>query len=212
MKFFLLALTCLCSCQSTPRATPLSTLAWIPEQAIQLEANANLLEVETLRFSSTPTPEHLQSLQQLPHLRGLEIWDEGCFRAPDYAIGRMDDAALIQIAKLTQLETLAIAGWNTFYTDAGLKPLINMPHLTHLKLNMTPLITDLAMFEIAKVPNLEKLDIRYTKITDAGLAYLIAAPKLQSVHYGWTQIQTAHAHRFLKTHPDSTFLIGFESP
>jgi len=177
-----------------------------------VEANADVLQLTSLHFTVTPTVEHLQSLQQLPNLRSLMIWDEGCFRAPDYEVGRLDDAALQQIAKLSLLETLAIAGWDSTYSDRGLKPVINMPHLKQLKLTMAPLITDLAMLEIAKMRSLTHLDITYTTITDAGLSHLAAAPQLQSVAYGWTQTQTNHAHRFLETHPESTFLIGFESP
>ena len=212
MKLLLLMLAGLCSCQVTTQPKDLGALDWIPEQASRLEPNSNVLQLESLHFTSTPTAEHLQSLQQLKHLRSLEIWDEGCFRAPTYEVGRLDDATLKEISKLDRLETLAIAGWASAYSDRGLKPVINMPHLKRLKLNMAPLITDRAMLEIAKMRSLTHLDITYTTITDVGLSHLMAAPQLQSVAYGWTQTQTNHAHRFLETHPDSTFLIGFESP
>lgn len=212
MKFPSLLVLLLCACQTTPHATLPSDLHWLTQEALQLEANVDWQNVKELRFSSTPTDAHLRSLQALPALTSLHIWDEGCFQAPEYPTGRMDDATLKLIAELAQLESLSIAGWNVFYSDAGLRNIAKMPRLKQLKVSMAPNVSDEGMRILAQMQPLTHLDITYTTITDVGLGYLLEAPHLEHVAYGWTQTQELHAQRFLEAHPQATFLVGFQTP
>lgn len=209
MKITYLSLFMLCACQGTPAPSTDPSLEWLAGEALQLDENTDYQTLSELRFSSTPTDNHLRSLQHLPELTSLQIWDEGCFQAPSYPVGQMDDDTLALIAQLDQLESLSIAGWNVFYTDAGLKHLMNMPHLTSLKVCMAPELTDEGMRMVSQMPKLTHLDITYTHVTEAGLIHLLEAPMLENVTYGWTQTQKEHAIRFLEKHPQPAFLLRF---
>ncbi|MDA0667963.1 MAG: hypothetical protein O3A95_08820 [Planctomycetota bacterium] len=212
MKSLYLSLLLFPACYAAPSQEAAPSLEWLTEEALQFEEGTDYQAVTELRFSSTPTDEHLRSLQQLPRLTSLQIWDEGCFQAPGYPIGLMNDDTLALIAELHQLESLAIAGWNVFYSNAGLQHIVQMPKLAKLKVSMAPNVTDESMRILAQMPTLTHLDITYTEITEAGLSYLLEAAKLENVAYGWTRTQEMHAQRFLKAHPQTTFLAGFEAP
>jgi len=196
------------SCQAPSHADPGEELAWLTEQGVQVAPD--LFATEELKFYATPTPEQLRSLVSLPHLHTLTIWDEGEGRAPTYPVGKLDDASLLLICELPGLQTLVVAGWNSFVTDHGLVHLLKLEGLKSLDLCMTARITDQGMATLARLPELEILGLTYTDITNKGMAELLAAPRLRQVDYGWTVRHGKFLEQFQRDHPEAGFLIGFQ--
>ena len=66
-------------------------------------------------------------------------------------------------------------------TDAGLKELANLKHLTSLNLHRTK-VTDEGLKELTSLKYLTSLDLRLTNVTDAGVKELQKAlPKCKIV-------------------------------
>ena len=68
-------------------------------------------------------------------------------------------------------------GYAPLVTDAGLKELAGLKHLTSLRLNQTK-VTDAGLKHLAALPNLAVLSLDESKVTDAGLQYLAALKSL----------------------------------
>ncbi len=79
------------------------------------------------------------------------------------------DAALVQVAKLKNLQKLHLA--QTKVTDAGLKHLKGLANLEYLNLYGTG-ITDMGLAELATLSKLRTVYIWQTKVTETGLATL----------------------------------------
>lgn len=196
------------SCMANPPEQEDASLAWLAAQEVKVATD--LFATEELKFYATPTPEQLRSLARLPNLHTLTIWDEGEWNGPTYPVGKLDDDSLLLISELAGLQTLVVAGWNSFVTDQGLVHLLKLERLKILNLCMTGRITDRGMATLARLPELEILGLTYTDITDQGMAELLAAPRLRQVDYGWTARHEKHLERFRREHPEAGFLIGFQ--
>lgn len=104
--------------------------------------------------------KHLTGLQKLTHLN--LCW-------PDQKHGgKISDAGLEEVAKLTSLETLDLRA--TQITDAGLAKLLELPKLKTLELANTA-ITDAGLLSLQKLKSLSKVSVFNCKqVTPQGIA------------------------------------------
>lgn len=108
----------------------------------------------------------------LPKVSGQIVW----LKLGDTEIS---DAALVQIAKLKNLQKLHLEQTNV--TDAGLKNLKGLANLEYLNLYGTA-ITDAGLIELTGLKSLKTVYLWQTKVTEAGLANLKKAmPTLEIV-------------------------------
>lgn len=92
---------------------------------------------------------------------------------------QVTDAALIQIAKLKNLQKLHLE--QTKVTDAGLKQLKGLTNLEYLNLYGTA-VTDAGLADLAELKNLKTVYLWQTKVTEAGIANLKQAhPDLEVI-------------------------------
>ena len=108
----------------------------------------------------------------LPKVSGQIVW----LKLGDTEIS---DAALVQIAKLKNLQKLHLEQTNV--TDAGLKNLKGLANLEYLNLYGTA-ITDAGLIELTGLKSLKTVYLWQTKVTEAGLVNLKKAmPTLEIV-------------------------------
>jgi hypothetical protein len=111
---------------------------------------------------------HLQDMPRLTyiHLGSSQVGDRG----------------LAAIASLPSLEGLCMQ--RNRITDAGLAHLAGHRKLKELwigSLNAPSPISDAGVVHLAQIPNLEELDLQYTRVTPAGLVPLQALPNLKNL-------------------------------
>ena len=121
-----------------------------------------------------------------------------------------DDHTLASLAKAPTLQSVSIE-WSYGVTDAGLRYLSRLPHLSELKLpaaavdgsgfdafdGHAPLevldldgssINDAALAYICRIPHLQMLFVRFTEITNDALPHLQALGELSVLHLDGTQV------------------------
>ncbi|WP_162130517.1 leucine-rich repeat domain-containing protein [Schlesneria paludicola] len=180
----------------------------------------SISEIESLRELNLSecgvTDEGLKSLEKLPNLTHLSIYQEG--RLTDAALstiaklkhlkvltltthvgtplGRMhfSESATNQLIALTELEHLDLSGHDVS-TD-----LLNFPRLKSLRINRNQFDDDLAK-AIAKCRELTHLDVSCSEMTDTALEHLRPLPSLTQLHIRAEEISdNAIAH--LKLFPN----------
>ena len=113
---------------------------------------------------------------------------------------QISDAALVQIAKLKNLQKLHVEQTNV--TDAGLKQLKGLDNLEYLNLYGTA-ITDAGLANLTALKNLKTVYLWQTKVTDAGIVNLKKAMPNVEVIGGITEQQVAElAKASLETNKD----------
>lgn len=96
------------------------------------------------------------------------------------ASGQMTDAALARIAELGHVTTLQLAS-SRRVTDAGLRHLARLPQLEHLNLSGCG-FTDDGLSVLRHLPALRTFELHWHKgASDAGLAHLAACERLERV-------------------------------
>lgn len=121
---------------------------------------------------------------QEPHARTRD-WDDALseLREPEIvgldAHGQMTDALLKQLADMPHLTTLRLGG-SQGVTDEGLRWIAQLPLLQHLDLSGTP-ITDRGIHLLRELTSLRRLSLAWTRITDEGAAHLAALTDLEHV-------------------------------
>lgn len=111
-------------------------------------------------------------------------WDDALseLREPEIvgldAHGQMTDALLKQLTDMTHLTTLRLGG-SQGVTDEGLKWLTQLPSLQHLDLSGTS-ITDRGMPLLRELTSLRRLSLAWTRITDEGAQHI--APLVHMEH------------------------------
>ena len=95
------------------------------------------------------------------------------------------DAALGQLAGLTQLETLAVR--DSAITNDGLRHLAGWKHLRHLHLNHAR-IGDQGLIHLTGLVNIKSLNLTGTKTTDMGLSQLEQLHKLRKLYVRATSV------------------------
>ena len=140
--------------------------ARINQLAGRLERDADGAIV-TIDLSNRPaTDDDLRLLAAAPSLQRLLLW------GPD-----ITDAGLDHLASLDKLNYLGLD--NTMVSDAGLPKLAELDGLKSLVFQRSIQVTNDGMAAVAKLPNLTYLTLLYTQITDPGLAALKNASKLR---------------------------------
>ena len=89
----------------------------------------------------------------------------------------------------------------------GLGHLQALLGLRSLKLTQAQHITDEGIRYITALPRLEYLNITYTNITDQGLAFLLDSSSLRRVAHGWAAKSRRWQKNFEAAHPDRSFVI-----
>lgn len=188
------------------RAAAVAWLRAVGGARIEGQSDEALAATDAIVLHHAPTDAGLAHLRAFPHLTRLEIWDTGDGPAPSHPVGTLDDRMLEAIARLEGLESLAIGGWNARYTDTGLRHVAMLRRLVSLNLCQAQRITDDGMRTLATLPALRTLGLTYTKITDEGLAHLLAIETLTEVDYGWAAASRRALARFQAAHPERRFL------
>ena len=93
------------------------------------------------------------------------------------------DDQLAETAEATALRVLLIDHADSRITAAGVKHLIGLPNLEHLRLRGAR-IDDAALGEIAKIAGLKILNIPRGEFSNAGLEQLKALPNLVQLRFG----------------------------
>jgi hypothetical protein len=166
---------------------------------------------DRIQVTREPVGDDQLSLLDAPGLREL-ILDSG----------RVTDAGLAGIARLTDLEHLRIRGGEigdeglrhicqlrslrflnlpqARLTDAGLSELHRLPHLELLRIG-SPLITDAGMAEIAGLRSLRWLHLIDIPITDAGLRRLHDMKQLESLYLDGSRVTDEGFTRLFEAQP-----------
>jgi hypothetical protein len=194
---------------STSSAEPCALLTFLRRQGGTLAGvdERTLAGVRTLRLDADFSSDELALLAGLPNLREVMIWRDGEGPAGSEGRAAPTDSDLRVLSTLTQLQTLRLGGWSAPLSDEGVAHLAQLPALTRLDLIQVQGITDAAMRSVARIPALASLDLTYTKISDQGLAHLLASTSLKSVRYGWAGETQSWLAAFRRDHPDASFSI-----
>ena len=110
-------------------------------------------------------------LHDMPRLRYIHLGNS-----------RVGDRGMLTLAKLPNLEGISMQVNRV--TDAGLAALAGHPKLKTLwigSLNQMSPISDAGVVHLAKVPQLEELDLQFTRVTPEGLKPLQKLPNLKSL-------------------------------
>ena len=110
------------------------------------------------------------------------------------AHGQMTDAMLAQIAAHTHLTTLKLGG-SQAVTDAGVRAIARMTNLEHLDLSGTT-ISDDGLNTLRALPHLTSIVLSWTNVTDAGVPALAQCPALESVNLMGTRCGDASIQAF----------------
>jgi hypothetical protein len=100
------------------------------------------------------------------------------------AHGQMTDAMLLEVADVEGIRALNLSG-SKAVTDEGLRHLARLPNLQDLDLGGTA-ITDRGLAVLRELPKLETLSLAVTRVTDAGVAHLAGCDKVREVNLSWT--------------------------
>ncbi len=107
-----------------------------------------------------------------------------------------------------QLKWVDLARTNV--TDAGLKQIGNMTHLTRLHLENTG-IGDAGLDHLKGLSNLEYLNLYNTKVTDAGIAKLTGLKKLKKVFVWQSKVTDAGAKKLSAAIPGVYVNVGWKA-
>jgi len=104
------------------------------------------------------------------HINGkflAELRNPACMTQLSLENNDIDDSALAQIGKMTNLENLVLRG-NARITDAGLSQLRNLAKLQVLTLESTS-VTDAGLSQLAGLDRLRYLNLSNTQVTNHGI-------------------------------------------
>jgi tRNA A-37 threonylcarbamoyl transferase component Bud32 len=162
---------------------------------------AGLRQLDGLLLSRTRIGDAgLKHLAALPSLRTLvlvkaRVSGAGLAHLASSRLGTLildqtdvDDAALVHIKAMTQLQWLHLA--ETKIGDAGLAHLGAMVQLKHLVLAQTKL-TDTGLKSLAALCQLELLNLARTSVSNAGMEHLAGLSQLQLLDLTDTQVEDA---------------------
>ena len=124
-----------------------------------------------------PSAEAIGRFRELRNLKGLCI--EG---------GGVDDGAMAQIGKLTQLTRLSVS--RSDVGDVGANALTDVTQLKFLFLSRTR-VTDAGIPAIARLQRLEELQLSHCRISGLGISRLAALPSLKTLVLDDSRIEDA---------------------
>ncbi len=128
--------------------------------------------IESLSLRKTDVTD--DELAHIAHLIGL--------RFLNLDSTRITDEALSHLSNLHQLQTLYLSAYDVDperygVGDAGMKVIARLPALESIKLRRTK-ITNAGLADLAGCQTLRGVDLSETAVTDAGLVYLLDLPQL----------------------------------
>jgi Leucine-rich repeat (LRR) protein len=118
---------------------------------------------------------------------------------------QMTDAMLEDLSDVEHLTSIGAAG-STSVTDAGIRHLARLSNLQHLDLSGTQ-ITDAGLTAIRRLRHLQTISLARTRVTDAGAAILAACDNLRVVNLSGT----ATGDRAIDALSGKTRLVEFRS-
>jgi RNA polymerase sigma factor (sigma-70 family) len=127
---------------------------------------AQIKSLEELTIETKCSPDSLQELAHLPHLKSLRLNSQ------------LTDAHVVALADASNLETINILGKQL--TDAGMDAVAKMMNLKTLWIQ-TSAITDAGFAKLSGLTNLEMLFVGQTRMTGAGLAPIANFKKLKGL-------------------------------
>lgn len=142
-----------------------------------LESICKLITIEVLDLRSCEkiTSKGFRQLKSLERLTNLDVYET-----------TFDDAALVAIAGLKELEDLSLA--ETKITDAGIHFLKHFPQLTQIDLELLPQLTDNALKGLVSLKKLRCLDLRESPFTDSALIHLQELKSLERLYLAQTKV------------------------
>jgi len=144
-----------------------------------------LKQVEVILFwdAGAITDEGVAHLRNMPRLRSLHLGES-----------QVTDRGLASIAKLRNLEDLSMQ--KNYFTDAGLPALAGLPGLKSLWIgglhDRPSPITDVGVIHLARLTQLEELDLQHTRVTPEGLKPLQQLPKLKNIYLNGSSADDYH--------------------
>ncbi|TWU08566.1 leucine-rich repeat domain-containing protein [Stieleria varia] len=132
----------------------------------------------------------------LAHLKALPKLERLTF-----AGATAGDAAFQAVGQLTQLKEFS--QWHNTESPAAIKHLTQLP-LTKLKMGQRlpdwkgsrpPSLTDATLSEIARMPNLETLELQEARLTYAGLIQLKSVSSLKTLKLKWVDVTESDVAR-----------------
>jgi Leucine-rich repeat (LRR) protein len=120
------------------------------------------------------------ALRHVGQLSGLRVLD--------LSETKVTDAGISHLAGLRNLESLNLSPGELVEEgagvgDAALKVIADLPNLRRLELRFTK-ATDQGVAELARIKSLKRLGLEGTAVTDAGVAHLQGLPCLESLSFG----------------------------
>jgi len=168
----MLCLAC-ASCGHEP-AEVSGTPAKALKNGVQPAANESGEVAEVVFDGETISEEMIQSWVNNPSLRRLRIAGSG-----------IDDAGLIQLAKMQKLELLDLTGCEKL-TSVGIEAIGNIASLRNLRVS-GPAVTDPAIASFSRLSNVAALSLQQTAVTDNGLRVVDSMTGLKELNlYGTT--------------------------
>jgi hypothetical protein len=135
-----------------------------------LQKFPDLVRVKIWCASSWITPDSVRGLEHLRHLEELTLHG---------AVQEMNEDFGSALSRIGGLRSLAIE--YSPVTEAGLKPLRQLPHLVKLKISETKHFRDADVAPLLLFEHLEELDLTNTAVTDACLTTLAKISSLRRV-------------------------------
>ena len=170
--------------------TPLKSLNYLHIGSDRLGDNdlpllAQFNSVETLVLGGQRvTDAGLKHLEGLYSVKEMYLW-----------VNNVRGPGLAHIAKLPRLEYLFLAGDNSKgkcrFRDDAFQYLRAAPSLRKIRIHRALPLTDAAMPHLARLTQLEGLDLYEKPVTDAGLAHLNRLRSLKELKLGATKITAA---------------------
>jgi hypothetical protein len=111
----------------------------------------------------------------------------------------MGSAAMPTLAEFKNLETLEM--WFATITDDDLAQLAGMTKLKELNLEQCSGITNAGMANLLKIPSIQILNLKQTKIDDAALEELAKMPNLVDLNIANTAVTDAGVEKFKAAKP-----------
>jgi Leucine-rich repeat (LRR) protein len=150
-----------------------------------LECLAEFKSVETLVLGGQRvTDEGLKHLEGLTSVREMYLW-----------VNNIRGPGLAHLAKLPRLEYLFLGGDNSEgkcrFRDDAFQYLTKAPSLRNIRIHRHLPLTDAAMPHLARLTQLESLNLYEKPVTDAGLAHIKNLRSLKQLELGATKVTAA---------------------
>ncbi|UCG46472.1 MAG: hypothetical protein JSU94_13315 [Phycisphaerales bacterium] len=150
-----------------------------------LECLAEFKSVETLVLGGQRvTDEGLKHLEGLTSVREMYLW-----------VNNIRGPGLAQLAKLPRLEYLFLGGDNSKgkcrFRDDAFQYLSAAPSLRRIRIHRNLPLTDAAMPHLARLTQLEGLDLYEKPVTDAGLGHLATLRSMKELDLRATKVTAA---------------------